>query len=117
MRFNAKVTIGSFEGRKLIYNKIISRPPPRSASAIVCTILLCLSGIYFRVFRLFVKYYYYYYYYYYCYYYCTCIIIIIIIIVICCCCCCYYYTCIIIIIIIIIILFVVLGLLFFLFVS
>ena len=25
MRFNAKVTIGSFEGRKLIYNKIISR--------------------------------------------------------------------------------------------
>ena len=66
MRFNAKVTIGSFEGRKLIYNKIISRkiygglgpcpPPPRSASAIVCTILLCLSGIYFRVFRLFVNY-------------------------------------------------------------
>ena len=31
-------------------------PPPRSASAIVCTILLCLSGIYFRVFRLFVNY-------------------------------------------------------------
>ena len=25
MRFNAKVTIGSFEGQKLIYNKIISR--------------------------------------------------------------------------------------------
>ena len=25
MIFNAKVTIGSFEGRKLIYNKIISR--------------------------------------------------------------------------------------------
>ena len=31
-------------------------PPPRSASAIVCTILLCLSGIYFRVFHLFVNY-------------------------------------------------------------
>ena len=31
-------------------------PPPRSASAMVCTILLCLSGIYFRVFRLFVNY-------------------------------------------------------------
>ena len=25
LRFNAKVTIGSFEGRKLIYNKIITR--------------------------------------------------------------------------------------------
>ena len=25
IRFNAKVTIGSFEGRKVIYNKIMSR--------------------------------------------------------------------------------------------
>ena len=63
MRFNAKVTIGSFEGRKLIYISQnlggpgpITPPPPRSASAIVCTILLCLSGIYFRLFRIFVNY-------------------------------------------------------------
>ena len=34
MRLNAKGTVGSFGGRKLIYNKIIIRPP-RSASACI----------------------------------------------------------------------------------